>query len=153
MRYSQPILMTVFLCSCATAPVQHRVESQRNFDAPPEKVWAGLMDYFTSNNIQIKTIEKDSGVIYAEQLYIGQDTAVDHIADCGKYTLEIPEQTNVSFNVFVREEKPVTVNVNASFSRVWRFGNYPPTKRSCTSKGTLEKYVLNHIHAYLMENM
>ena len=168
MRYLLVALITsVFLTACETLPIiQHPVETQRDFDASKERVWAGLMVYFTTAGIQIKTIEKASGIIYAEQIAAGRDRSVDTLMHCGFY-LEIPVESVIGFNVFVRSGPQLTtVSVNTSFFRTWlsypspnighpdrRFGNYQhQTKRSCTSTGALEQGILNYIGNYLAAN-
>ena len=145
-----PLLITIFLCACVTPPVKHHIEIQREFDASKERVWAGLMDYFTTKNIPIKTLEKESGVVYAEMSTSGRDPEMNRIADCGTYPLETPRTSIVSFNVFVRERDLTVVTVNTRFNREWVY--MAVIVRPCTSRGVIEKAVLNHIDQYLASN-
>jgi hypothetical protein len=99
----------------------------------------GSLAFFTSNNIQIKTIEKDSGVIYAERA-----RADPSMADCGQdLAVELSRPANL--NVFVKEASGGTqVTVNANFEVVRTFDNRT-WNAPCHSTGLLEKQILSSI--------
>ena len=115
------------------------------------------MDYFTRNQIQIKTLERNSGVVYAERVYIGTQHAdlLENAADCGKYPLMQPGAGNLSLNTFLSEnsDNNVRVRVNTYFSRKWTLSNimgtYAEEILPCTSRGTLEDSIFSHLDEYI----
>lgn len=56
------------LWGCATVPAKnYQFENSRAYSNKTyDQVWNGVIEFMTVNNIPIKTIEKDSGVIYSE---------------------------------------------------------------------------------------
>lgn len=129
------------LAGCATAPVATDFDNTRVYSKSKDEVWTSLVAFFATNNIQIKTIEKDSGVIYAER------SSFDKVmADCGVDYL-YTEITNVaSFNVLVIPRGGQTsVTVTSEF-KAGRIGPYNATKvTQCLSTGYLEQQILASI--------
>lgn len=135
-------LCAVVLASCATPPKQTVFDKTRTFSLSKDATWERLLSFFTSNNIQIKTIEKDSGVIYAERAIADKS-----MADCGENALAMENGRPAAMNVFVRPVGDKTeVTVNTDFKVVRTFdGN--TWSDQCHSTGVLERQVLNHIGA------
>lgn len=128
--------------SCATPPTQRSIENSRTFAVSKDQAWEALLSYFTSNNIQIKTIEKDSGVIYAERAL--SDASM---ADCGAVPLAQEMSRPASLNVFVRETGDgVQVTVNAQFEVTRMFDGTTWTD-ACFSTGLLERQLLTAVEA------
>ncbi len=156
-----PILIMLLLTSCVTLPAIYNVDAQKTLDASSDIVWSGLMQFFTENNIQIKTIEKDSGVVYAERIYSAtstssQNTLPDAWFDCGRSDMETPVSSTLSLNVFVRDDlkkENTTVSINAVFSQKW-YSHWDGRNRMipCNSTGTLEVIVLDYISKYIEEH-
>ncbi len=127
------------LPGCATAPAEHMVVNSRLYDASFDTIWGHLIQFFTAHNIQVKTIEKASGVIYAERLFVEPDRSVD----CGKAGIFAIKDTSGSFNVFVVPENGKTkVTVNVTYSQTRAFGEDRTTIK-CASTGILENDLLN----------
>jgi hypothetical protein len=126
--------------SCATPPKQHAFDKSRLYATGKDAVWEDVISFFTGNNIQIKTIEKDSGVIYAER------SGVDGImADCGEAPLATEISRTGTLNVFVRPVGGKTqVTVNAEFRILRMFDNQTFTG-ACHSTGVLERSILDSI--------
>lgn len=128
------------LAACATAPQQTAFANSRFYDMPFDEAWEGVISFFTANGIQIRTIEKASGLIYAEQAL--SDPA---FADCGSGGLAIDIENLTSFNIFVREDGGRTsVTVNADFKIIREFDRRRITVQ-CLSTGTLERLILDSI--------
>ena len=150
------VTLSLLLTSCVTSPLVHQFDSQRIYPQSKDIVWSALMKFFTENNVQIKTIEKDSGIIYAEREYIGPDhqMALETIADCGKRPMVTAGQASLSLNVFVHEQEGVvSVTINTSISRQWiSTGNiFAPSTRftaPCNSKGAIEEMLLDYIDTH-----
>lgn len=132
----------VGLASCATPPTQRAVENARTFPISKDQAWEALLIYFTSNNIQIKTIEKDSGVIYAER-----SLSDASMADCGAVPIAMETGRPASLNVFVRETGAGTqVTVNAQFEVIRNFDG-ATWRDPCFSTGVLERQLLGAVAA------
>ncbi len=72
MRTLTVATLAILLIGCSTAMQTYQFEKSRTYSASPDQVWEGVMQYFTANNIQIKTLERESGVVYAEMVYPNQ---------------------------------------------------------------------------------
>ena len=146
------IVAAIGLFGCSTPAQLFEVNNTRSFAAPKEVVWDRLIRYFATNNIQIKTLEKASGVIYAEREMSGAATSwwergkVGDMADCGKDFGSIPESQTIQLNVYVRELGPaqsqatVTVTFKELYNQRVGFGGAP---KACNSTGVLETKVLD----------
>lgn len=129
------------LAGCATAPVPTDFDNTRVYSKSKDEVWTSLVAFFATNNIQIKTIEKDSGVIYAER------SSFDKVmADCGLDYLYVDVTNVASFNVLVIPRGAQTsVTVTSEF-KAGRLGPYNATKvTQCLSTGYLEQQILDAI--------
>ena len=154
------IFTLLFFTGCTTVqPTSHDFNAEKSYTASEPTVWDAIMDFFTRNSILIKTIERDSGIVYAEQEFVGiQDpTYFESIADCGSYGLDVPGEGKISLNVFVRDNgnnDTVIVRVNTNYARDWIHkdlwtGSKIKQTRQCTSKGVLEESVFQNITEYV----
>ena len=140
------IVIALPVAGCYTPPTQRDVEHSRAFSASYDVVWAGIIKQFSSSNIQIKTIEKASGIIYAERSILG--LGYKEFADCGNPGLLAPGPVTASFNVFVQREEGdeprIRVTVNSSYSQMLRWENAVKYV-DCVSTGALEAKILDSI--------
>ncbi len=135
-------LAAAVLSACATPPKEVQFVKARSFAMSKDAVWDSVLHYFTANSIQIKTIEKDSGVIYAERSRYDAS-----MADCGEVPLSQEVSRIATLNVFVRPAgNLVQVTVNTDFNVVRVFDNQSWTDR-CFSTGVLEGQILSAIGA------
>lgn len=56
------------LASCATAPEVYDFPKSRVVPEGKDAVWERVVEFFAANNLSIKTIEKDSGIVAAERM-------------------------------------------------------------------------------------
>lgn len=56
-------LLALTLAACGTAAQKTEFNNSAVVNHKKDAVWERLLEYFTRNNIQIKTIEKASGVL------------------------------------------------------------------------------------------
>jgi uncharacterized lipoprotein len=130
-------LSMLTLLGCATAPATYTFSSSKSYSRPYDQVWEDLVGFFAKNNIQIKNIAKDSGVIYAESA-----TFSDNSADCGEPGLWRRVSRVANLNVFVaRSTAEPTVQVNTKFFETRRFENSLTTVE-CNSKGVVERTII-----------
>lgn len=137
-------LLTLFLllsfCSCATAPATYNFSNSRSYGRSYDLLWEELVGFFAKNNIQVKNIAKDSGVIYAETA-----TFSDNSADCGDPGLWRPLNRLFTLNAFVTRSTPdLTVHINTKFYETRRFETSVTTVE-CNSKGVVERTILDAI--------
>lgn len=127
---------------CVTHPAEYSFEKTRTYNQSKNKTWEKLMEYFTDNGVPIKNIEKDSGIIYAENIYGGQDTNL--YADCGQHGLTQLTSSKFEMNVFVKSvgasKSKATANLKVTGAK--QFGGHPPIIVQCSSKGIIEERIL-----------
>lgn len=134
------IAAALLLGGCATVPQQYNIVNSRSVPKPYDVAWERLVGYFASRNISLKTIAKDSGVIYAE---VGGFTP--NLADCGEIALGRKGVNQVAVNVFVaRQDGDVKVTVNAKFAQQWLdINGRQIAVWQCGSRGILEREILD----------
>lgn len=154
MKRASLIIMALGLSACVTPAKEYQVRNERQFDASKEVIWNRLIRHFATNNIQIKTLEKASGVIYAERDVGGAATAwwergqIGDLADCGKDFMRIPLAHSILLNVLVAEtsSKKTTATVTVTFKEIYDqragLGGPPAT---CNSTGRLEETILSSL--------
>ena len=144
-QFIAPLAVLVLASGCATAPQQFEFDKTRTIPESKDVVWERLVGFFASNNLSIKTIEKDSGIIAAERM-IGRPGSGGKIldwADCGSELLMTPINQTADLNVFVRPAPGgATVTVNTRFSESRQFADERPTVTICNSTGALERELL-----------
>jgi hypothetical protein len=130
------------LVGCVTPGTQAQFQNSAVIGESEAQVWANLIGYFTSNNIPIKTIERDSGVIYAERSSFG-GRIEPTLASCDQNAMLVVTNGSAAMNVFVQalSASQTRVTVNVTFQEVGAYGaqTYPIT---CYSTGALEAAVL-----------
>lgn len=129
------------LTGCGTPPKSYSFDRSKTYPISKDEAWERLLGYFTSNNIQIKTIEKDSGVIYAERAVV--DAA---IADCGDGGLAVDVARSGGLNVFVRSisARETQVSVNSDY-KITRMFDGQVIIGQCNSTGFLERQILSSV--------
>ncbi len=134
-------------CAAPAAPKPVEFEKSRSFDGSFDSIWPSVVAAFASFNVPIKNIEKDSGLIVAEQAIPNEG-----FADCGKggvtktgFQERIADRFGV-YNLQVRDNgRQQSVTVNASFTaNVYRGRNKHRTV-TCFSNGSFEQGILDFI--------
>ncbi len=69
------IFITLFT-SCSTTKIttikgEYIVNNKTETSTPYDKVWANIIDFFATNHIPISLLDKDSGLIIANEIVIG----------------------------------------------------------------------------------
>ncbi|MBQ9138108.1 MAG: hypothetical protein IJX65_05695 [Alistipes sp.] len=173
------LLCTAVLCfnSCSAPlltlkssyPISNSVETNTPYDA----VWANVIDFFAMNNLPIGVLEKDSGIIVANAVNIGEslvtmedeygklqnDNAWFVLPYLNKYNgcKCVGNKATCSFNVRVRkvDDTKTSISVNLGGMQGIRileilntltFKKYLqeiPAKEACVSTGKFERDLLN----------
>lgn len=149
------------LSGCAMPSIQPPSDNgkdyQQGYQADFDKVWEATVDWFATNNIPIKNIEKDSGIIGSEYALGSNYSQVDcGVVDPGGMYILQDENVVANLNVLVREKtSTVTVQPNVfgqgSFMLRDIWNNMPNTIKAdrCVSTGELEKSLHNYLNARL----
>ena len=139
-------------CSRAyVAPVLPAAYTEQ-IDAPYDAVWRALVRALARENVQIRTIARDSGVIASEAV----PTTIGLYADCGRFGEERVEgDAQVAFTIFVEAvsstQTAVQVNTRMRTDPYTR-GSGPPKPRSglpCASTGRWEANLLDTVRTLL----
>lgn len=138
---SRILLVTAFLLAlgaCAPLPPGEPAEFERTrtFDVNPAEAWARILEFMAAKGIQLKALERESGVIYAEELM----TRDERLADCGRGRSWTPlDQTALTMNVYVRHNGTGSkVTVNTRYKQMYSSG-LDQRFVLCNSTGALEE--------------
>lgn len=137
------LFLLSLLSGCYTPPKQYNFSNRSTINNTYDKTWSKVIEYFASNNIPIKNVAKDSGIISAEKIQFP-----DSYADCGTGLGRIISKTG-TFNVFVSQEEGIQkVMVNSDFNLSYQSewdGSINQVK--CNSTGKIEAEILSYINS------
>jgi uncharacterized lipoprotein len=145
-------LLALAGCSRAyVAPVLPSAYTEQ-IEAPYEAVWRALVRALARENVQIRAIARDSGVIASEAV----PTTIGLYADCGRFGDErVQGDAQVAFTIFVEAvsttQTAVQVNTRMRTDHYSR-GATPPKPRTaipCASTGRWEANLLDTVRALL----
>ncbi len=133
-------VIVLIVVGCATRPGMDSMDHSRSLDRDYDEVWDSLVQHLSGTDFRIKSIARDSGVIYAERQRFDDD-----LADCGTRGLASSSGRQVAFNVFVVESGGLTtVTINADFTES-RYLEHSRWNRECISTGVMEDSILESI--------
>ncbi|MHC1726540.1 MAG: hypothetical protein AB9866_11100 [Syntrophobacteraceae bacterium] len=140
------LFIPFFIFGCVPAPPAHySIEPSKTYHAGFDDVWSAIIEVFAEKNISIKSLEKQSGIIAADDSRIAVTPAFGktetEFCDCGDPGAFLHfSEVRVRFNVFVRILGPneCSVRINSSFEAMKRYGYDVVGWDPCVSKGTLE---------------
>jgi len=146
------VLVAAAGCSRAyVAPVLPAAYTEQ-IDAPYDAVWRALVRALARENVQIRTIARDSGVIASEAV----PTTIGLYADCGRFGEERVEgDAQVAFTIFVEaiSSTQTAVQVNTRMrTDTYTRGSGPPRPRAglpCASTGRWEANLLDTVRTLL----
>src|SRR5262245_22528558 len=121
-------------------------------DAPYDAVWRALVRALARENVQIRTIARDSGVIASEAV----PTTIGLYADCGRFGDEgVQGDAQVAFTIFVEAvsttQTAVQVNTRMRTDTYTRGSGLPKARPGlpCASTGRWEANLLDNVRALL----
>ena len=145
-------IIFILLQGCATyiKPVEHKFDRTIEIDKSYDAAWIGIIKYFSSKNIPIKTIEKNSGIIVSDNLSISLLKDEQNF-DCGKFSKKDAIGNfytgKASFNIFIEQlglkKSKITINTVAEINHLQQGIGY--TQFSCYSTGNFEKSLIEFI--------
>ena len=152
MRGFRPLLLIGLVaagCAKWEPPAPPAPRTGMEVAAPAAKTWDAVIDVFSARNIPIKTLDRSSGFIAAEEMRVPsvekRGTASPY-ADCGVF-MKIPQSpTHANYNIRVKGDSTrSTVLVTV----LWK-DLYDPTNggtMQCSTKGPWETDAENEIKA------
>ncbi len=174
MKASLYLVMVYLLTSCASTykpATEKKVENEKVFAATFDKVWSKTVAFVSSNGMNVKTIDKASGLISFERAY--DSSFNSKYMDCGqmvspnKSTKQREEDTKngikdtsafidgtTSMNFFIEKasekETKVKINIFGKAMLPAPTGLYgvpvgSPTSHPCYSNGAFEQEVFAHL--------
>ncbi|MDP8051023.1 hypothetical protein QJU23_01125 [Pasteurella atlantica] len=133
-------LLSLGLVGCIVPPKEYQFDKSRQYTQSFNEVWTKITKFYALNNIDIKSIEKASGIIVAD---VG---TFDHtIASCKVIPFALDASSVGKLNTFVEKTQPITVTVNAKFSKTARMSDGATYPVECNSTGLLETQILDFI--------
>ncbi|MBI2467068.1 MAG: hypothetical protein HYV62_04515 [Candidatus Rokubacteria bacterium] len=121
-------------------------------EAPYETVWRALVSALAQDNVQVRAIARDSGVIASEAV----PTTIGLYADCGRFgDATVEGEAQVAFTIFVQavSSTQTTVQVNTRMrTDTYARGSGTPKRRDplmCASTGRWEANLLDTVRALL----
>jgi hypothetical protein len=144
----------VAFTSCSrvyVAPVLPSAYTEQ-IEAPYDAVWRALVRALARENVQIRAIARDSGVIASEAV----PTTIGLYADCGRFGDErVQGDAQVAFTIFVEalSSTQTAVQVNTRMhADTYTRGSGPPKPRpalACASTGRWEANLLDTVRVLL----
>jgi hypothetical protein len=139
-------------CSRAyVAPVLPSAYTEQ-IEAPYDVVWRALVRALARENVQIRAIARDSGVIASEAV----PTTIGLYADCGRFGDEgVQGDAQVAFTIFVEAvsttQTAVQVNTRMRTDTYTRGAGSPKPRPglACASTGRWEANLLDTVRALL----
>jgi hypothetical protein len=125
---------------------------REQIDAPYDAVWRALVRVLAQENVQVRAIAKDSGVIASEAV----PTTIGLYADCGRFgDQRIDGDAQVAFTIFVQAisatQTSVQVNTRMRTDAYSRGGGSvkPRPPLACASTGRWEANLFDTVRALL----
>lgn len=135
---------------CAVPATQYNINRvwETNYDV--DSLWNGVISFFAENNIPIKTLEKDSGIIISEWMALASVDSQD--LDCGQPGLAMAYEKYGKFTITIRpagSQRQILINSQYQQRRVWDGRAFYAT---CYSRGALEQKIKELIVSNAAEN-
>ncbi|TVT76719.1 MAG: hypothetical protein FHP92_08705 [Denitromonas halophila] len=158
--HAKSIALTLSLISllagCATPsipPTQTTIDKSREYSAPYDKVWSAIIAGVAESNLNITTLEKESGIVAISNTTYDPSWANEGTRGS---ILGVPDQVIeriANFNILATPQgsEKTRVQVNSSFKMNVRHGNgsqaipFTYQWQQAYSNGTLEEIILNGI--------
>ena len=142
------LITALFTFGCATTSVVGNSVTSETLMTSYDEAWAKVIRFFSTNQVGIGTLEKESGIVTIN----GQNLAMDlmnEYCDAGPAIpfLHRPIRGTANGSVTLVDDGGfVTANVNVSFSIVSVYGQVPVVNR-CTSTGKFEDSILETLRS------
>ncbi|MCE9681132.1 hypothetical protein [Halomonas alkalisoli] len=154
------VALSTLLVGCAapsvTPPSANTGNHVDTYHADFSEVWEHAVDWFAINNIPIKNIERDSGIISSDySLGAGYSQVDCGAVDPGGMHILIDQAVTANINVLVRDRSgQISVQPNVFGQGAFTFRNTWDNRLTetirvdrCVTTGELERSLQNHIQS------
>lgn len=143
------LIVNVFV-GCAVAPPPRpqpmHISNSRALDKPFDIVWTQLIEYLSSRQIQLKTINKDSGFLDTEFMFLPTQIVADYAWTGKRLPSFLHDRGRIKANIFVKKisDSQTSVTINAW---VQVFETFPSPGRwfDAKSSGRFESDILGSL--------
>jgi len=144
------ILPTIILGGCASAPkvVIQPFDKSKTVEKSYDETWSSLIRFLSTNDIDIATLEKESGLIQLKGENLSTKLISEYCAIETSFMYSLDSGSGKGSITVVDEDGFVTVNTNIrfKFTEVSSMSNPPSYKTlNCSSTGKLETAILNSV--------
>jgi hypothetical protein len=157
--YIKPILallLIAMLVGCATPglpPTQTNIDKSREYNAPYDKVWSAIIAGVAESNLNITTLEKESGIIAISNAIYDPSWANEGTRGSVLGVSDQVMERIANFNILATRDglDKTRVQVNSSFRMNIRYGNgsaaipFTYQWQQAYSNGALEQIILDGI--------
>ncbi len=142
------ILISLFSFSCATTQVVvEPFDTSKTYMTSYDESWKKLVRFFSTNQIGIGTLEKDSGIITVNNQNLSPTLSAQYCSISAPFLFTHTGGQAVGSATLVEDGEFVTANVNmqytANFQSCNLYGQCNYQSNSCPSNGTFERALLS----------
>jgi len=123
------------------------IENSRIVEIPFDIVWTQLIEYLSSKQIQLKTIDKDSGFVDTESMLLPSEIVADYAWTGEGLPTGLHPRGQIKANIFVKKlsasQTSVTVNPRVQVFQVYINQIAPGGWFDAKSTGKFESDILN----------
>ena len=138
--------ISLLALGCASAPTTVPMpRSGIEVAAPLAKTWDAVIDVFSAKNIPIKTMDRSSGFIVTEEMYVPFKPRESPYADCGRAMGAPTPPTHANYNIRLKGD---STRSNVQVTVFWKELN-PAAQltKQCVSNGVWESAAESEIKA------
>lgn len=145
-------VIVLLLGGCASAPVVEikPFDKTVSFEGDFDQAWSKLVNFLSTNDVSIGTIEKDSGLVTLSGDNLGGSLLAAYCDTTVPFMWTLTGGKAKGSVLMTDDSGFVTATVNVKFMKTIMFPGYgqnPPTYRTdqCTSRGAFETAVLGSL--------
>ena len=139
--------LSIVGCASPAAVVIEPFDVSRTYQQDYDTTWANLIRFLSANQISIATLEKDSGIVAINTVFLGSDD-IQQYCNATASLFRVVDRGAVTGNIFVTDEDGVstaTINISFSYDTVILGDNTSRITSSCDSLGVLEGLILGEL--------
>lgn len=147
-KYILFIILMVILGGCASyqPPKEYKFDKTRTYNQKYDDIWDKTVKYCTDNNIPLKSMDKNSGLIVSEY---NLNDRLKGCYDCGELaSLQDFEDFSAVFNIVIKKENDMktTVIITVYYKTELVVQSFSYKKLiNCNSTGKLEKEIFDYL--------
>ena len=143
-----PFLLLFYTCASTPTVVVEPFDTNKSYESSFDDSWKKLVRFFSTNQIGIGTIEKDSGIITVNNERLSTQLTNSYCANNPTPFLYSPTGGTARGSVtLVEDEGFTTANVNITFSinAQYCYQGCTYVSNICQSNGSFEKALLSSL--------